>query len=258
MNKLLMFGIFVVALAVSACGQSATALPNSPTLSASAPTAQVQSTATSAPAATSAPTATTAPKPAQANAPTGNPFDLILAAQRAQMNAKSWRTRTTTTGADGKTGTTLFEFVAPDRVHMAMPNGFEIIAIKGVGTYQKPPAGQWLKSPVDFSATYFAFMDPKTIEEFQKSIVVSAVKFVGPDLIDVKPMFVFQYATLVKGIGPNGSDIAGTSKMWVGVTDGLPYKLESEQDSAVTLGAKSHTVAVYDYDPTIKIEAPVK
>lgn len=261
MKKLLLV-MLIVALSVSACGPAPVAsnTPSAPPALAPATQAAPQATATSAPppaTATTAPSAT-ATKAPQPSAPTGNPFDLIMNAHRAQMNAKSYRTRTIQTEASGKTSTITFEFVAPDRVHLTNNDGSETIAIKGVGTYQKPAAGQWIKSPFDFSEMIFAFMDPKALAEFQNSIVVSAVKFVGPDLIDTKPMFVYQYSSVLKGLGPGGSDINGTQKMWVGVTDGLPYKLEGDQDSAVTAGAKTHSLITYDYDPNIKIEPPIK
>jgi hypothetical protein len=258
--KKLLLGMLIVALSVSACGPSATNAPSTQPTVAPATQAAPQATATSAPppaTATTAPSAT-ATKVPQPSAPTGNPFDLILNAHRAQMSAKTWRTRTTQTDSDGKTSTTLFEYVAPDRMHLATSTGNETIAIKGVGTYQKPAGGQWLKSPIDMSDLMFSFLDPKAFDEYKDTIVTTDVKFVGPDLIDTKPMFVYQYSSIVKGTLTGTGDLKGTTKLWVGVVDGLPYKTESDQDSAVKPGTKTHTVVIYDYDPNIKIDPPVK
>jgi hypothetical protein len=63
---------------------------------------------------------------------------------------------------------------------------------------------------------------------------------------------------LVKGLGPSNSDLTGTTRIWIGAIDGLPYKLESEQDSVITKGEKTKTVITVEYDSSIKIEAPIK
>jgi hypothetical protein len=219
------------------------------------PTAAPTSVATRAPAATTQ--ATTAAQPTTATGPSGNPFDFILNAQRAQLAVKAFRSKTTTTSAAGTQTTTTLEYVNPDRVHLIMANGNETIVIKGVGTYSKTSGGKWAVSPVDLSSTVFGQFDPKTIEELKNSIVTSNVKLIGPDVLDGRPVLVTTYDTLVKGLGPGGSDIHGSARLWVGATDGLPYRRESTQDSAVTAGAKTTTVTTYEYDPNIKIEKPI-
>ena len=81
------------------------------------------------------------------------------------------------------------------------------------------------------------------------------MKFVGPDLIDGKPMWVYRYETTM--------DLAGTkidsaAKVWLGALDKLPYGQESESDSFVNKGGKTKSTIVYEYDSDIKIEAPIK
>jgi hypothetical protein len=266
MKKLGSVIFLLVALVVSACNAQSGGSVNNPAATNALPaTTQASAPAqVSAPTQAAAPTATSVPKPAPPSAtatlsaPSGNPFDVIMNAQRAQLTAKTFRSRTTTTLANGKTSAQVVEYVAPDRVHLTLATGDEIIVIKGVGTFRKVTGGQWTKSPVDMSATAFAFLDPKNLDDLQKMVVLSQVKFVGPELLDNKPMFVYQYATLVKGLAPGNTDLAGTSRIWIGATDGLPYKLESEQDSAITKGEKTKTVITLEYDSSIKIEAPIK
>jgi hypothetical protein len=64
---------------------------------------------------------------------------------------------------------------------------------------------------------------------------------VGPDILDGKPMLVYQYTL-------NNSP----AKLWVGVADGLPYKVESVSKS----GAKT-TVTISDYNAQIVLTPPI-
>ncbi len=245
-------------LALAGCGASSANPPSATTASTgvapsgSQPTSVM--TTTGAPAAS---TPTSAAQPTSAAAvPSGKPNDVILNSQRALLNVKAYRTRMTSTLASGRSSTTLIEFIQPDRVHMTLGSGVEYIAIKSQGTWQKVN-GVWSKSASDMGDTIFAFRDPKVIEELEKSIVVEQAKFIGPDLLDGKPMFVYQYGTALKGAGAGGSDLTGTYKLWVGVTDSLPYKLEGESDSVLTKGEKTKILTIYEYDPNIKIEKPI-
>ncbi|MDT7602546.1 MAG: hypothetical protein QOF61_543, partial [Acidobacteriota bacterium] len=56
--------------------------------------------------------------------------------------------------------------------------------------------------------------------------------------------------TQVEGVGT----ITTITKYWIGKSDGLIRKEESDGDEA---GTKSKTTRIYEYDPDIKIEAPI-
>lgn len=79
--------------------------------------------------------------------------------------------------------------------------------------------------------------------------------FVGLDLIDGKPMWVYQYSTAVD---LTGTKVATTTKVWLGVLDRLLYKQESESDSPQQPGAKTRRISTWEYDPNLKIEAPIQ
>ena len=59
-----------------------------------------------------------------------------------------------------------------------------------------------------------------------------------------------QLDTKVEGVG----SIVTTTKFWIGKSDGLFHKEESNGNEA---GMKVTTTKIYEYDPSIKIEAPI-
>ncbi len=270
--SMILSGYLLAALA--ACGATGGGSPTAAAGPTSPVVAPLPAPPTSTPAVTapiSAPSPTAAPTQAPTVAPTqpaptamptqapvtaGNPLDVIMNAQLAQLKVKAFRARTTITDANGTAITNTVEYVPPDRAHLIQSNGMETIVIKGVGTYVKR-GGTWALSPIDLSSSLFAQFDPKALEDLRNQIISQQVTLVGPDLLNGKPMLVYQYNTLVKGIGPGGSDIKGTSKLWVGATDGLPYRQEMVQDSVTTQGGKTNTVSTYEYDPSITIEKPI-
>jgi hypothetical protein len=256
--------LFVSAVLLVACGGGSA----KPAVPATAPTqAPVQlAQPTAAPAQvspTEAPKPTDVPKPTSTPAPTvapaepapagGDALNLLMSAMQAQLAAKSWRA--VTTSEDGGTVTTsTVEFVAPSSMHMIMGAGQETIILKE-GSYQKDKTGTWQKSPVDMSSILTTILDPKNVQNLLKDVTIDKLKFVGPDLIGGKPAWVYQYATQIK-VGDQ--TINSTAKVWIGVLDKLPYRSESESDSIVNKGGKSKTTIIYEYDPNIKIEAPIK
>ena len=95
------------------------------------------------------------------------------------------------------------------------------------------------------------FRDPKMLDEISQS---TEVKFVGPDVVDGSPALVYQYTTAV---GQN-KELKATAKTWIGATDGLPRKTETEGDVNM-MGKQLHTKTIITYsgfNSDIKIEAP--
>jgi hypothetical protein len=164
-----------------------------------------------------------------------NPLDGLTKAARAMMETKSFRAKMEG-DYQGKSLVTNFEFVGPDRYHITI----------GSGAWMKM-GGKWAKLPMNLSGQVKSFRDPKFIEELSRD---AEVKFIGPDLLDGRPMLVYQY-TLKNSAGTAGTT---TSKMWVGPLDGLPRKSEIEGD---VKGGKSRMVITwYDYNSDISIEPP--
>ncbi len=283
-SRFILLIVFVLVLA--ACGgqpgaappSAATAAAPAPAQAAAAPTSlpAAAAAATSVPVATAAPTSvptdapaptavptatpaptearpTEAPAPAEA-APTGSAgLDLLLNALRAQFAQKAWRT-TVTIDDGGEVSTTMVEFVAPDSVHLTTGPGPEFIIMKE-GTYQKGADGKWQKLPMDMSSMVANILDPAQVEDLMEDTTVDRVKFLGPDLIGGKPMWVYQYASKMN-LGEQA--IASDAKIWIGVLDKLPYRGESVGDSVTKAGNKVKSTVIYEYDSSIKIEAPIK
>jgi hypothetical protein len=241
---------------------TAPALPYVPTATkaavATATAAPAQATATTAPAQPTASTAPTATKPAAtptqaaAELAAGNIPDAIINAQKAVLKQKGVRMRTTITLAGGEATVNIIEFMLPDRVHVTGATN-EIIAIRGVGLWMKQTGGQWQKLPANDTLldSMMSAMDAKNLEDTLKDLSIDKFKSLGTELLDGKPMRVYQYTTTMK-IGDLSSE--GTTKLWIGVADGLPYK--SEGDST-TAGTKSTVTTAYEYGSDIKIEAPM-
>ncbi len=177
----------------------------------------------------------------------------MLNAMRAQLAQKAFRMSMTTEDG-GKTTDMLIEYVAPGSFHSKMSTGTEIIVIPGA-SYIKRADGAWQKSPADMSGLIKQVLSADAIEELAKSITVDQVKFLGPDLIDGKPMWIYQYDTTMD---LTGQKISSKAKIWLGVMDKLPYKQEGESDSVVNKGGKTKTNSTWEYDPNIKIEAPIQ
>ena len=211
-------------------------------------------TATSKPAPTAVPTEAKPTEPPAAEAPTGQAgIDLMLSAMRAQLAQKAFRMNMTTEDG-GKTTTMTIEYVAPDSLHSKMGTGTEFIVVEGA-SYIKGADGKWQKSPMDMSGVIKQVLNADTIEQLAKNITVDKMKFLGPDLIDGKPMWVYQYDTTMD---LSGTKINTKAKVWLGVLDKLPYKQEGESDSVVNKGGKTKTSGSWEYDPNLKIEAPIK
>ena len=200
--------------------------------------------------ATGATAAVTTANPSGANAGLG---DLIVAAQRALMSTKAYRGRTVTTLTSGATTTITVAFVAPDRFSIAGLGGQDFIII-GTSTWQRGPNTGWQKSPIDMSGIVNSSRDPKVIDEMAKSIVTSEVQQLADETLVGRPMHVYQYNTAFTS---GDKTIHGTSKIWIGADDGLPYRQESDQDSLLEPG-RTHRIITYDYNSAdIRIDAPV-
>lgn len=267
--------VSVLTLIVVACGAAPTATPTTapravptatpalvsqPTVAPTA-TAMIAATATKAPAAaptaTLAPVATRPPAATQATeqAPAGNTPDVIANAQRAVLKQKAFRSRIKITSETGTVTDMIGEYVLPDRVHMTI-SGIETIAIKNIGFWRKEAGGQWQSMPAAMAASdaIFAALDPKQVDTLVQGIVISSFKSVGVELLDGKPMRTYEYSATAN---LSGLTIDSTNKIWIGVADGLPYRVDTNSTMSGALASKSQTTNLYEYDNTIKIDAPM-
>ncbi len=233
MNRVIVLGFLLVALAVSACN----ALPAAEPTKVPLPPTPI-ATATTAATATPAPTATPVPPPTSAS-----PLDALSRAFRSFAGAKSFRAKiTTTSGSTGGQDIQL-DVVMPDRFHMTSK---QVEAIIIGPTFYLKTGTQWLKTAAP-KGLDFSFADVKKIQDELGATTES--KLLGPELLDGTPTLVYQYTTTIKTPTPTTS----TSKVWVAVADGLPRKMEVVAKS----GTKT-TIIYYDYNANITIDPPIK
>jgi hypothetical protein len=182
----------------------------------------------------------------------------LTKAMSAMLAAKSYRARMVSSSSNGTNSTTVIEFVAPDRFHMTTesdvpsrgPMKRETLVV-GNETWMKMGDSPWQKFPVNMGELITQFRDPKVIDELTKG---ADVKFIGPDVVDGAPTMVYQY-TLNE---PQEKGFKSTAKTWVGVTDNLPRKTESEGEMNI-MGKQVNTktnVTYSDYGADIKIDRP--
>jgi hypothetical protein len=188
-----------------------------------------------------------------------DPHGELTKAMSAMLAAKSYRSRMQSSSSSGINGTTLVEFSAPDRFHLTReatlpgrgPSKQETIII-GNDTWMKMGDAPWQKFPANLGEMITQLRNPKAVEELAKA---TEVKFIGPDVLDGSPAMVYQYT--LNDI--EGKGFKNTAKTWVGVTDNLPRKTESETEMNIT-GKQTDTkttVTYYDYGAVIKIEPPM-
>ena len=136
------------------------------------------------------------------------------------------------------------EYVAPDRFRIENSQGPESVII-GRDAYIQI-GDRWVKSPQKLDTSTLDIR--KTWDEQGRRLITDA-KFVGEDVINGKPVYVYAYHNKgMDGIGENDS------KLWVGRSDGLPARIEATYKS----GVLTSVTVDYEYDPSITIEPPVK
>jgi hypothetical protein len=174
-----------------------------------------------------------------------NPLDGIVNAFEKSLAAQTFRAKLEST-LEGRTSLIAYEFVAPDRYRMI--NGPTEMIFVGQDAFLKT-LGSWQKVATGLQSQMKAIRDPQVIEQVKQS---TEAKFIQPDVLDGKPMLVYEYNS-TNMLGVEGKSKA---KTWVGMFDGLPYK--SEFESATGSVTAKAIMTWYDYNADIKIEPPFK
>ncbi len=133
------------------------------------------------------------------------------------------------------------EFVLPDKFHMIAGQG-EFIRI-GNTMYVKLGPNKWSSGTLGQNIP--SISDPR--DEVARLISGGGASFVGADVLDGRPVLVYQFNPPDQGRGTL------SAKVWVGATDGLPYK-----EQAVLSGNVTSTVTFYDYNADIQINPPAQ
>jgi len=172
-------------------------------------------------------------------------MDGLTKSINAQLSAKSFRARLDSTFDNQEMARTI-EFVAPDRFRMAGETD-EMIII-GSNAWTRQNNGAWQKLPIDASQMIASVRDPKIVDEIRKS---AEVKLIGSDMLDGKPMTVYQY-TLRHAMGP--ATVTSHAKAWISVADSLPRRMETETE--IQGKTSKATITYFDYNADFKIDPP--
>lgn len=228
---MMLAGLVLLAIALSACGAPPTPTPVPPTLI-PVKTNTPLPTATPSPIPTA--TATAVPTPA-------NPGLALSNAFRAWGAVKSLRAKMTTTGGTTGTQEMTMEMVMPNKFHMTSRDaaGKELEMYLIGTTFYMKVGTKWQKMTMP-AGMNLDFANPQKVAAsmgLQKD-----VKFVGAEVLDGVPTLIYQYTSTQKYV----------TKVWIGALDSLPRKSESEPKA----GPKT-TVIFYDYNANITIAAPI-
>jgi hypothetical protein len=207
--------------------------------------------------------------PASGNEATSNsdPAEVVRKAYKNLEAARSYRAhiRLNNLGINGWSEFK-FEFVAPERRRTIPANPelglksstIEFIEIEGtIYTRRKGSPTKWEK-PTKWESADF---DDRSINNIFFVTMLensSSIKVVGPETLDGVPTMVYQF--LKSETEKDGIKTSLTLKIWVGVRDNLPYKVEMESSFSgreIQMWNSGTTVNFYDYGVDIKIEPPI-
>jgi hypothetical protein len=184
-------------------------------------------------------------KEAAVAAARSNPLEGIVNAFQKLLAAQTFRAKLEYT-TEVLTSQVNYEFVTPDRYRII--NGPTEMIVIGQDAFLKT-LGSWQRVATGLQSQMKAVRDPQMVEQLRQA---SEAKFIQPDMLDSKPMLVYEY-TSNNLMGVEGKI---TVKTWVGMFDGLPYKSEFESETG-SRKAKG-VLTWYDYNADIRIEPPLK
>ena len=155
---------------------------------------------------------------------------------------------TTTITANNSTTTMNADVILPDHFDITTERNGKTVEMLIVGdkSYTKVK-DQWLASPFDIGS-----MTASYTSGLVKDTKISNVQFVKSDTLNGQPANVYTFDSTYT---TESLTVASATTVWIDTSNGLPVKFEI--DSTVS-GIQSHTEQLIQYDPNIKIEAPVQ
>lgn len=189
----------------------------------------------------------------------GDPQAVVTNAMMSMRTQQAYRIRTTAlmVGAGGQGTTSVMEFVAPDRRHN-IDGRREVITI-GKIMYVKED-GEWknlgtqMSDLTDKMKDRIQQLSPEEKAEATKGLSVGDYKSLGDELLDGVPTGVYEMRSKFDTKQAGLPTVEVVTKYWIAKSDGLFRKQESNGEEA---GMKIKTTETYEYDPSIKIEAPM-
>lgn len=179
-------------------------------------------------------------------------------AQAAQNDAMACRMTMTSTERDtGRVTVMTTEFVKPDAMHTRLEiNGgtaMEMVT-DGKRTFMRQGADPEMKeAPAHVSSTLLAARKNISLDTLVDA--GKGVKLLGHQTVRGVPASVYGFSSELTGV-------ASETRVWVSDKDGCPVQAEAESRGEVKTGAgigrktNSHSLTLFDYDPSIRITLP--
>ncbi len=175
--------------------------------------------------------------------------DIFTKAISGWDQVKSFRAKMTRTGLSAGNAETSMEAMLPDKFHIT--TGQSEMIIIGPTTYLKLPNGDWRKITTGLDNSFGVMK--KMMDDLKVS---KEIKMIGSETLDGVATTVYESKTtmpLLAGPAPDPQPQTVSSKIWVGVSDGMPRKVETGSSSSPV----RMTVTYTDYNANIGIEPPI-
>ena len=186
----------------------------------------------------------------------GEPGAVVANAHQLLQSQKAYRVRSTsTTSTGGEPQTSLREVVSPDRMHN-VADGHEVIIIGRTMYVKKGDTWQNMGTQMsDITDKMKKGVQDMSAEERADALkgLSADYKSLSDEVLDGVPMAVYELHSQLE-THVDGVTITTVTKIWISKSDGLIRKEVSDGDEA---GVKVKTTRIYEYDPSITIEAPI-
>ncbi len=137
---------------------------------------------------------------------------------------------------------------------MTMPGGMVTRILEDKGTvWQRGTDGTWAQLSTDEAQAVIGtlpLLNSTQVSQLKQQIVVAQTKFAGLTSVNGVPAWAYDYATVTAN-----TSASSPSEIWIGVANRLPLKAQSTGSASSGTG-QATTVITYQYDPSIKVQAP--
>ncbi len=148
------------------------------------------------------------------------------------------------------------EVVNPDRLHITAWEGGGMVEVFSDGRRtlsRDGSSGKFAQAPASVGALVAMARQASSLDLILQ--MAGNVRLTGRESVGGSPASVYVFDALVMGMHASG-------KVWIADDSQRPLKAEGEVNGEVKFGARAgrrvhkHSVAVYEYDPSIKITMP--
>ena len=183
--------------------------------------------------------------------------EILRRSAQALKNAPAYRVTITDANPAAEQGVEV-------RMEVVNPDGLHIVAREGGGTTEvfsdgkrtlsrDGTSGKFAQAPASVGALVLMARQASSLDLVLQ--MATDVRLAGRESVNGAPASVYAFDALVMGM-------RATGKVWIADDGGRPLKAEGEVNGEVKFGARAgrrvhkHSLAVYEYDPSIRITMP--